>query len=276
MPSKGTKAGRAHGKAQKGSYWSKDEKKRDVNKKVRRGESKHIADELKEMIKPLVREAIKAQLAESPFDPDHGGGLSDEAKKALEKSREAKLRKDAQKKRAAAKASMKGMSVEGVELDMTMDEGAMCECGMTECGCGGHSHPEDHGGVKILRIQREQMDDWDADDSLDWDPEFDYEQYDSDMDYPMDDGPRPGGPYDDMYEQRIEGDKLHSDEMVGAVIDDMYADEFEDPEHMSHGSSFHSAHDPELAQYYVDEPEDDLDLAADYADLNIEQKRMAN
>jgi len=55
--------------------------------------------QLREHIAKLVAEQVKS--------------LSPEAQKALELSHQAKLNKDAQKKRAAAKASMRGISVEG-------------------------------------------------------------------------------------------------------------------------------------------------------------------
>lgn len=57
--------------------------------------------QLREHIAKLVAEQVKS--------------LSPEAQKALELSRQAKLNKDAQKKRAAAKDSMKGISVEAVD-----------------------------------------------------------------------------------------------------------------------------------------------------------------
>jgi len=63
--------------------------------------TKITKSQLKEHIAKLVAEQVKS--------------LSPEAQKALELSRQAKLNKDAQKKRAAAKNSMRGISVEGVE-----------------------------------------------------------------------------------------------------------------------------------------------------------------
>lgn len=64
--------------------------------------------QLREHIAKLVAEQVKS--------------LSPEAQKALELSRQAKLNKDAQKKRAAAKDSMRGISVESVDpLFETLD-----------------------------------------------------------------------------------------------------------------------------------------------------------
>lgn len=75
----------------------------DVARKLQRRGHKPFS--VQEQISKLVAEQVKS--------------LSPAAQKALELSRQAKLNKDAQKKRAAAKDSMRGISVESVE---PMDE----------------------------------------------------------------------------------------------------------------------------------------------------------
>ena len=108
MTAKGTKAGRAHGKAQKGSYWASKEKKDIVNKKVRRGEKKHIDDNMKdnmktEAIKTQIRRLVQEALQEMTT-------LSPEAQASLEKQRTEKKKSNAQRQRAGVKASMRGVS----------------------------------------------------------------------------------------------------------------------------------------------------------------------
>lgn len=108
MTAKGTKAGRAHGKAQKGSYWASKEKKDIVNKKVRRSEKKHIEDNMKdnmktEAIKTQIRRLVQEALQEMTT-------LSPEAQASLEKQRTEKKKSNAQRQRAGVKASMRGVS----------------------------------------------------------------------------------------------------------------------------------------------------------------------
>ena len=94
--------------------------------------------QLREHIAKLVAEQVKS--------------LSPEAQKALELSRQAKLNKDAQKKRAAAKDSMRGISVEGVDSMLDEQSGKSGQY-MVKFYDGGYASPLYDSKIRLDNIE---------------------------------------------------------------------------------------------------------------------------